>query len=523
MLRTLPICSAALLCAMPAATQVCRTHAPSWPDPQAGAGVGTSIALHGDTLAAGGPTVDSRGAVYVWREVAGDYALEQKVAPPGTAPNWQFGRVTSVHGDRMVVGGNAAANYVWLVRRTGTTWAPPVSLLGSGSLYAAYFGHAMAVEGEWIAVGAPLAPALPPSTVRTGAVYLFRDQGGVVSEVAQLRPPTLVGPDDVGVAVALRNGLLVVGSAVGSGPGAVGSVVVYRIVNNLPVLEAELSPVAPNPGWVSVLIGAGATFGQTIATDGVRIAVGDRLAVQGAAVGRVDVFVQQGGAWVHEGAVFGAPNQCGFGERVAIEGDDLVVTQSCGDRVYHFRRVAGVWVQQWATPSHPGGIFQVRSAALQGARLALGSAVNPAPQQDAGRVAVHALGSGSMPYGTGLAGTGGIVPSLQGNGCPRHGHPYALDLGQGLGGSVAMLVAGENPLQVQLFGGSLWMGSIVATWTEWLGGAPGAAGAGTAQFPLVVPSAAAIGSSLCFQALVLDGAAPQSIAMSNGVEGVLGL
>lgn len=508
--------------AAPLAAQVCRTHSLNAPDPQAGGRVGTSIGLSGDTIAAGGPQVDIgiglSGAVYVWRLAGTDWLLEQKIQ--STAFNQVFGRALALHGDRLVIGGNFGSNSVWLYRRTGTLWASAGMLSFSGYSYAINFGYAVATEGEWIAVGAPQALGAPPLTVRTGAVHLFRDQGGVVSEVAQLRPATLAGQDDVGVALAMRGSVLVVGTAVGSSAASAGQgrAIVYRIVANVPVLEAELSPIATTPGYNS----SGATFGQVVATDGTRIAVGDIAATESGAFGRVDVWVHQAGAWVHEGFVSGLPGSCGFGDRIAIEGDELIVGQSCGDRVHHFRRVGGTWVRQHATPSQAGGTFRPQAFALENGVLAIGSPLHPAPLANAGRVGVYELGSGSMPYGAGLAGGGGFVPELAGVGCPRIGLPYSVRLTGGLGGSIAVLAFGDAPAVIGVFGGFLWTAPIVLTVGVGLGGSPGIAGDGSFQLPFALTSPALVGLRVCCQAGVLDPAAPQSFALSNGLEIVVG-
>lgn len=516
-----------LLFTLPATAQICRTVELSWPDPQVGGGVGESIGWHGDTLAAGGRNVDlgnpNGGAVYVWREQAGVFGLEQKISAPAAAGfNSIFGRSVALHGDRLVVGGNPGSNAVWLHRRVGNTWTLGGSLTGSTAQYAAYHGWAMATEGEWIAIGAPSA-WVPPSTVRTGAVSVFRDQAGVVTEVAVLKPPSLTTIDDIGIALAMRGGVLVVGTAVGSSAASasLGRVAVYRIVGSLPVLEQELPVMAANPGYTtSALIGSGATFGQVVATDGQRIAVADRAADSGA--GRVDVWAHQGAAWVHEGFVVGLPGSIAFGNRLAIEGDELIVSQQSGDRVSHFRRLAGAWTLVHTTPAQPSGAFRVAGIALENGRLALGSQLSPAPLADAGRVAVHELGSGSWPYGTGLAGSGGFVPDLAGNGCPRIGQSYSIDLARGLGGGIAILGAGQVPWQVSALGGTIWTAPILLTVTLGLAGGAGVAGAGTFQAPLSLPSPSLVGVRVCFQAVVLDPGAAQSFAFSNAVEVVVG-
>ena len=520
------ILASIVLFSMPLAAQVCQTQALGWPDPQANARVGTSVARDLDTAVAGGPFVDTQsalgGAVYVWRQTAGLWNLEQKITTPNNlGPNTSFGRVVALSGDRLVSGGSFGSNLVWLHRRTGTQWSLAGSIPPSGYTYAIQFGYAVAVDGEWIAVGAPQATATPTSTTRTGAVYLFRDVGGAVSEVDQLRPPTLVGQDDAGISLAMRSSVLAMGSAVGTQNAATGAgaTFVYRIVQGQAVLEATLQSPAVSPGRDS----QGATFGRAVATDGQRVAVADISETVGPfQSGAVHLWLHQAGIWVYEGTVVGQPNTCGFGSKIAIDGDELIVGQSCGHRISHFRRVGGSWVEQGITVAQNGGSFAISSIALLGGELTLGSAINPGTPSTVGQVVAYQLGSGSMPYGTGLAGSGNQMPELFGSGCPRVGQPYSVDLSHGIGGGFALLAIGFQNGQTSLVGGTLWVSSIVGSTGMLLGGGLGQPGVGGFQYPFAVPSAAFVGLRLYFQAGVLDPGAVQGFALSNALEVVMG-
>lgn len=506
--------------------QVCQTLLMPVPDPQANARVGTAVARDGDTLVAGGPYVDSAtglgGAVYVWRQMGGLWALEQKLTTPNNGNSSSaYGRAVAIHGDRLVAGGNTGLNRAWIHRRTGSQWSSGDVIVPSGYTYSIGFGQSLAVDGDWIAVGAPQALGAAPVTVRTGAVYVYRDLGGVVVEVDQLRPPSSVTTDDIGITLAMRGGVLAVGAAVGtqSPSTGAGAVFVYRVQNGQMVLEATLQSPAANPGRTTI----GASFGQTVATDGVRVAVADiDEQVAPFQTGAVHIWVQQGGSWAHEGSVVGLPSTCGFGSKLAIDGDDLLVGQVCGHRVTHVRRIGGQWLAQGITPVQNGGPFQVTSMTMHQQELTIGSGVNPGSPSNAGQVLTYRLGSGSMPYGNGLAGSGGQVPSLFGTGCPRVGQPYSIDLAQGLGGGFALLAFGYQHAQAQVVGGTLWVGSIGGSVGLLLGGGVGQPGAGGFQFPFAVPSPAFVGLRLYCQAGVLDPGAVQGFALSNGLEVVLG-
>lgn len=511
-----------LLLAVPAVAQICQTQVLVPPDPQSDGGVGIAVALHGDTVAAGTALVDynTGGAVYVWRRVSQSWALEQKVQAPVNQFGYVFGRAVALSGDRMVVGGNPGLNAVWLYRRSGTVWAPVTSFLGSGFTYAIQYGHAVAVDGEWIAVGAPGATVPAPGTDRPGAVYVFRDQGTAVTEVQRLQP--LLGHgDDVGWDLSMRGSILVVGSAVGNQSAASGDgrAFVYRIQNGQPVLEATLASPGATPGRDS----QGATFGRAVSTDGARVAVADLGEVVGPSrSGSVNIWRHQAGTWVHEATLTSSVATCGFGQRVALDGEDLLVATQCGSHVSHFRRSGTSWIERGVTPAQPNTPFQVRALAMSGGLGALGSNLTQGTPTNAGEVRLLVPGAGSFPYGAAHAGSGGLLPRLRGNGCPVVGQPYAIELGNGLGGHLAILGVGFGAGQAALLGGMVWIAPVATTIAVVLGGAAGVPGVGTYQLPLSITSPALVGAGLYFQAGVLDPGASQSVAFSNGLQVIVG-
>ena len=180
---------------------------------------GDSLGLYGDTLAVGAKWhgLPSGGAVYVFRKAAsGSWAQESLLVGSNTEFDDNFGWSLALDGNTLAVGAmqedsgatgvggdeddNSApfsgATYVF-VRNDSGTWQPQAYLKASNAEADDIFGYAVAVRGDWLAVGADNEASaasgadgdqsdntLPGS----GAVYLFaRDSDGIWSQQLYLK------------------------------------------------------------------------------------------------------------------------------------------------------------------------------------------------------------------------------------------------------------------------------------------------------------------------------------------------
>lgn len=213
------------------------------------------------------------------------------------------------------------------------------------------------------------------------------------------------GGQNLGTTIDVASSVLVIGNkgadwVVSSDPACnSGSVFVYRDCGSQWVVEQELrSPVpacvhpnAPCNSSPGLLSPDGAQFGQSVATDGVTIAVGsqvgsDVFGLLGGEVslGRVDLFVRVGSVWVHQQSLLApAPvaGQCtdGFGFTVDLDGDNLAVgahgANGLVGAVHLYRRDGlGVWQPDavLASPYTGPGWFG-QDVALDGDRLLVGA------------------------------------------------------------------------------------------------------------------------------------------------------
>jgi len=122
--------------------------------------------------------------------------------------------------------------------------------------------------------------------------------------------------------------------------------------------------------------------------------------------------------------------------------------------------------------------------------------------------------------GPGLAGSGGLVPLHYTKGgtakVGNAGFRYAADAL--VGGSVGFLYIGLSALALPLFGGTAWVGPPqVLFLSQPTAGTPGVAGSGRLDIATPIPPDPALaGLVLHSQVFVLDFAAVQQIAMSQG-------
>jgi hypothetical protein len=266
-----------------------------------------------------------------------------------------------------------------------------------------WFGHSVAISGDTIVVGAPREDSLSTGVNSTpidssdvhnaGAAYVFVRTGGVWTQQAYLKPPsvgtTQIG-DEFGWSVGISGDTIVVGApgedsdttgvnstpnegSAGADPGAA-----YVFVRVAGVWSQQAYLKVPNPGTTSRFD----RFGTSVAVSGDTVVVGNPGEDSSSTgvnstpndgitytSGAAHVFVRVGGVWSAQAYL--KPANVGtsqlsdeFGISVAISGDTIVVgawkeaSSSTGvnstpnelaggaGAAYVFVRVGGDWSQQ---------------------------------------------------------------------------------------------------------------------------------------------------------------------------------
>ena len=221
-------------------------------------------------------------------------------------------------------------------------------LLGEDALLAAGKGTVVpgnyspvSTSGNWIALGAP---DDDPDGVRTGAVYVFRFDGGNWIQHEQLSASDGANLDEFGRSVAIRGDVIVVGAK-----GA-QAVYVFRYNGVNWIEEQKLVGVEVEPTDA---------FARTVAVDGNVVVVGSELDdhLDGSTnAGSAYVFRYDGKVWVEEQKLTepdpGTNNR--FGVSVAVDGDVLLVGAHLRDEpgfvdsgaAYVLRHDGNTWVHE---------------------------------------------------------------------------------------------------------------------------------------------------------------------------------
>ena len=201
---------------------------------QAYAGLGRSLAVHGSTAVAGATHLDvvgsDSGGAYVFvAGPPGGWSQEAELLAPQPAQQDYFGISVAVHGDTIAVGSltDGGPGYqsgaVLLFERTGGTWSFVQQLVGSGVQAGDWFGESVALVGDRLAVGC----TRENHANGYGLTYVFRRAGSAWVEEARL-VPDLFPAAYAGQAVALQGDRLVVGNPLANSVTHTGFAYVYE-------------------------------------------------------------------------------------------------------------------------------------------------------------------------------------------------------------------------------------------------------------------------------------------------------
>jgi hypothetical protein len=240
---------------------------------------GMAVELDGDTAA-----VSGNGAVRVYDTKGEIWVLQSEVVTSSTS------EAVSLSGSWLATGtpGADGKGSVRLHMKGTELWAFQQSLQPSVLQTGDAFGASTAMTGDQLVVGAT---GDSTSSPRSGAAYAFaRDANGIWQETQKLAPTEVSSHARFGEAMAMRDGLLVIGAPDDSTSASLaGAAFVYEWTDGEWVEVARL--VAPD----TVPNGR---FGKSVATDGNVVVVGapfmDGLETR---MGMAFVFTRNGASW----------------------------------------------------------------------------------------------------------------------------------------------------------------------------------------------------------------------------------
>lgn len=328
---------------------------------------GAELAFSEGTLAVSAPFEDSaatgidgdqangpggnHGAVYVFVQVEGVWRQQAYVKATNTGAVDLFGRGLALGGDVLVVGapgedsaatgvdGNQTSNAAsgsgaaYVYERSGSEWQPLAYLKASNTDAEDEFGHAVAMSGDTLAVGAPGESSGDASGANqadnaaheSGAVYVFDRGAASYEQVAYLKASNADAEDRFGANLALAGDTLVVsalGEATLGGDGNEsnelrpdsGAVYVFERVGDAWLQTAYLkAPVVAEADYFGAALGIS---GETLVVG----ALGDDSGGNAPLSGAAHVYVRTAQGWEFS-KTMRAPNaEAGdrFGNSIAI-------------------------------------------------------------------------------------------------------------------------------------------------------------------------------------------------------------
>ena len=312
---------------------------PNWSD---FFGWSMSLSASGDHLAIGAPDVFSpmggpTGGAYVFeRDESGDWVEMQLLLPPIPVSVSMFGGNVVFSGETLVVGegsynrpveGGRGAAHVYNLAGGSFAYSQLVQASDSLPFDDIYFGNALAADGERVLVGAPGADYSSTGEYPTGAVYVFTNTDGTLSEVQKLEAGDGADGDQFGFSIATDGGKVLVGASAANVGGNMHQGAAYFFAHDGSAFVE--SQKVTRPGGLAF-----DQFGQSIALSGDTALVGmwsyndePGGTPPPPAPGSVGVFTAAGGTWSHRQDLSGSAGSDGdsFGWHVAVDGGTLLI------------------------------------------------------------------------------------------------------------------------------------------------------------------------------------------------------
>lgn len=249
------------------------------PGPQSNDQFGHSVALSGTRLATaahGDNTgVSDAGTAYLFELASGTAGTPVHVINTPSPPSEEeFGNAVAIEGSMVVAGcyhddkgnnSNSGSAFIFDLS-SGTPDLPVLSLENPGPATNDYFGGAVAIAGNTVAIAAYQDDT---GATNAGTVYIYnRTSPTPTVPVFTIPNPAPQSQDQFGNAIAISGNLLVVGTAKNDS-GAVadtGSAYVFNLTGSNPAVPIA---ILDNPAPA-----AGDQFGVSVAISGSRVAVG---------------------------------------------------------------------------------------------------------------------------------------------------------------------------------------------------------------------------------------------------------
>lgn len=260
-----------------------------------------------------------------------------------------FGSSIAISGDYVVVGAKLAPYFngnregaAYVSRRYGDRWIEQAKLLGSETVAYSQLGWAVDIDGDVIVAGAPRWEFNTCGFDRPGSVYVFRrDDQGTPDDPADDTWPeeAILTVADPRISEFFGMSVAVSGDVIVVGGQCGNTVEVFRRRGRKWRHEDSLSP-AQTSGRVN--------FGLSLDIDADRIVSGAYRSFD-ESTGAAYVFVRKGAKWVEEATLLPSDHTTpdSFGWSVSVSGRSIVVgAPGIGSAYVYAHTASGRWLEQ---------------------------------------------------------------------------------------------------------------------------------------------------------------------------------
>ena len=240
---------------------------------------GSAVAIAGTRLLIGAPLddalADDAGSAFAYELTAASPTQPVAILNRTSLEGYhRFGTSVAVSGTRLVVGSRAGTGFAY-VYDLASTAAAPVRILPNPSPHSSGFGSSVAISGKRVVIGAPADDAVAEST---GRAYIYDlDSANPTLPVLTFNNPTPAPFDGFGHAVAISGTWVVIGAPYDDQNRTdAGSAYVYDLTSANPYEPVHF---LRDPGPTV----QDEQFGISVAISGTRIVVGSRFDNRGTA------------------------------------------------------------------------------------------------------------------------------------------------------------------------------------------------------------------------------------------------
>jgi hypothetical protein len=301
---------------------------------------GFSVDISGDSAIVGAPLDDGGGldwgSASLFKRDGTAWVEQGKVFASDGETDSSFGSSVSISGDYAIVGApnmelhdygydGRKAGAAYIFKRNGLVWEEQGKLIASDPKVNGNFGHSVAIDGDYVIVGAPGV-----------AVYIFKRKNSIWFEQAKLTASDAGTSGVFGYYVDISGDHVIVSGS--------GSYIFKRDGSSW----TEQTKLIPQDGQIPQY--------RSVSISGEYAILGAPDSYESAInAGAAYIFKNTGYEWVEQGKLTDSDPAYGdgFGASVAIS-DDSVVISAPGDdangkdsgAAYIFKRNGGIWIEQ---------------------------------------------------------------------------------------------------------------------------------------------------------------------------------